>query len=84
MGRDSTCSRKSGEPHQSHATENGNPVDALHRQVDETGDDDDQVEDVPAACEVLLAQRHQLEHSLEGEEGGENLWGKTAMVPSRP
>ena len=58
---------------QSHSSEDGDPVDALHGEVDETGNHDDQVEDVPAAGEVLLAQRHQLQHGLEGEERSENL-----------
>ena len=59
--------------YQSHSSEDGDAVDALDREVDEAGYDDDEVEDVPAAREVLLAQGHQLEGGLEREKRGEDL-----------
>ena len=59
--------------HQSHASEDGDAVDALDGEVDEAGDDDDEVKDVPPAGKVVFAQRHQLQHRLQGEERGEYL-----------
>ncbi len=59
--------------HQPHPPEHGDAVDALHAEVDEAGHHDDEVEDVPSGGEVVLAERHQLEHGLQGEEGGEDL-----------
>ena len=59
--------------YQSHSPEHGDAVDALHGQIDEAGDDDDEVEDVPAAGKVVLAQRGQLQNGLKGEEGREHL-----------
>ena len=67
-------------PYQSHSSEDGDAVDALDGEVDEAGDDDDEVEDVPARGEVLLAQRHQLQRSLQREEGGENLWEEVKVI----
>ena len=58
---------------QSHSPEHGDAVDALDGEVDEAGHHDDEVEDVPAAGEVVLAQRHQLQHRLQREEAGEDL-----------
>ena len=59
--------------YQSHSSEDGYAVDALDREVDQAGYYDDEIEDVPAAGEVLLAQGHQLEGRLEREKRGENL-----------
>jgi hypothetical protein len=59
--------------HQPHSPEDGDSVDALHGEVEEAGDDDDEVKDVPAAVKVRLAQSEKLQHRLKREEGGENL-----------
>ncbi len=59
--------------HQSHSSQHRDAVDALDGEVDEAGEDDEQVEDVPAATEVLLAERRELEDGLEREEGREDL-----------
>ena len=59
--------------YQTHSSEDGDAVNALDREIDEAGDDDNKVEDVPAAGEVFFAQRHQLEGCLEREERREDL-----------
>ncbi len=46
--------------YESHAAQDGDAVNALDGQIDETGDHDDQVEDIPTAAEVLLTQGQQL------------------------
>ena len=56
--------------YQSHSSEDGDAVDALDREVDEAGYDDDEVEDVPAAGEVLL-----------GDAGGDLYMGWIPLFP---
>jgi hypothetical protein len=43
------------ESYQPHASEDRDAVDALDGEIDETGDNDDQVEDVPTARKVFFA-----------------------------
>ena len=58
---------------QAHSPQDGDAVDALEPEVEKAGHHDHQVKDVPAVPEVLPAQGTKLQHSLQGEEGGENL-----------
>ena len=43
----------------------------LHDDADDGGDDEDEVEDVPAGCEVLKAQAYDFNRGLQRENGGE-------------
>ena len=43
--------------YQSHASEHRDSVDALSEKIDEGGDHNNEIKDVPATLEVLLGQR---------------------------
>ena len=59
--------------HEPEAPEDGQSVDVLQAEVDEAGDDDEEVEDVPRAVEVRLAHGEQLDDRFGREDGGEDL-----------
>ena len=59
--------------HQSHPSHHRDTVNTLQAEVEQAGDHDDQVENIPAVGEILFAQSSQLQNSFEQEECGENL-----------
>ena len=58
---------------QAHAPEDRDAIHALQTEVKQAGHHNYQVKDVPAVPEILFAQGTKFQHSLQGEEGGENL-----------
>ena len=59
--------------HQSHAPEHWNPIDTFHREIHQTGNDNDQVENIPAWLKVLLGQGRQFQDGLRGEKSSEDF-----------
>lgn len=58
---------------QSQPAQHAQPIDQLKNDVHQARRHDDQIEDVPAAQEVVLRQRHQLDDALEREHRCEHL-----------
>ena len=59
--------------HQSHSSHHRDTINALQAEVEQAGDNDDQVENVPTVGKIFFAQSSELQNSFEQEECGENL-----------
>ena len=68
------CQEEEEETYQSEGTEDGEAGNAFESELEERQEDDDEIENVPSFLEVEFgADGDQLEESLDGERGREEL-----------